>query len=165
MNLQFYLEKLKSSEEYKKFMKENSDAYLCSGFFIIDLENLKKPDDKSHFDFYVPSKKEMFSFQLENEIKIVPIETLDKRIPEKIGEINFEFGEVERMIEKRMQEENLKNKIQKILLSLQKLSREDFLVGNVFISGFGILKINIDISEKKITLFEKKSLFDMIRKS
>ena len=162
MNLKFYLEKLKSSEEYKKFMKENSDAYLCSGFFIIDKQG---EDNQQHFDFYIPSKKKMFSFQLEDSVKLVPIELFDKRIPEKIEEINFEFEEVERMIKERMQEENLKNKIQKILLSLQKLSGKDFLVGNIFISGFGILKINIDVSEKKITLFEKKSFFDILKKS
>ncbi len=162
MNLKFYLEKLKSSEEYKKFMKENSDAYLCSGFFVIDKQG---EDNQQHFDFYVPSKKEMFSFKLDDDVKLVPVEIFDKRTPEKIGGINFYFDEIERIIEKRMQEENLKDKVQKILLSLQKLSGKDFLVGNVFISGFGILKINIDISEKKITLFEKKSFFDMIRKS
>ena len=38
MNLQLYLEKLKSSGVFKEFMKENPKAYLCSGFFTIDKE-------------------------------------------------------------------------------------------------------------------------------
>ena len=59
MNFQFYIEKLHNSEDFKKFMKENLDAYLCSGFFIIDFENPKNPDNKSHLDFYIPSKNEM----------------------------------------------------------------------------------------------------------
>jgi len=38
MNMQFYVEKLSHSEEFKEFMKKNPDAYLCSGFFVIDKE-------------------------------------------------------------------------------------------------------------------------------
>lgn len=36
MNFQFYLEKLFESEEFAEFKKEFPDAYLCSGFFVID---------------------------------------------------------------------------------------------------------------------------------
>lgn len=162
MNLQFYLEKLKSSEEYKKFIKENPDAYLCSGFFVIDkIEN----DNKVHFDFYVPNTKKMFSFQLENDVRLVPIELFDDRVPEKIViDYDFEFGEIERIVERRMQEEGIDKKIQKILLSLQKIDGKNFLIGTVFISGLGIIKVNIDVSEMKIVLFEKKSFFDMVRR-
>ena len=37
-----------------------------------------------------------------------------------------------------------------------------FLIGTVFISGLGIIKVNIDIKDKKIIEFEKKSFFDMV---
>ena len=71
MNLRFYLEKLYASKEFEQFRKENLKAFLCSGFFIIDKQG---KDNKQHFDFYIPSKKKMFSFQLEGGIKLIPIE-------------------------------------------------------------------------------------------
>jgi len=45
MNFQFYLEKLKHSEEYKEFLKENPEAYPCSGFFTIDKEAFFEDQD------------------------------------------------------------------------------------------------------------------------
>jgi len=161
MNLRFYLEKLYASKEFEQFKKENPEAFLCSGFFIIDKQG---QDNKQHFDFYLPSERKMFSLQLEERIKIVPIELLNDKIPEKILlNYDFDFKDIEKMIIDEMERQNIKNKIQKILLSLQNLDGKDFLVGTVFISALGLLKINIDISQKKITKFEKTSFFDMVK--
>ncbi|MBA7691139.1 hypothetical protein ES703_99679 [subsurface metagenome] len=105
----------------------------------------------------------IFSFQLEGGIKLVPMEMFEEKIPEKISiDYDFDFKDIEKMIGDEMGRQKMKNKIQKILLSLQNLNGKDFLVGTVFISQLGLLKINIDISEKKITHFEKKSFFNMI---
>jgi len=162
MNLQFYMEKLSLSEEFKKFMKDNKDAYLCSGFFVID-KDLKNPDNKQHFDYYIPSSKKMFSFQLEDGIKIVPVEMLNRKVPEKISKHEFDFGEIEKMIEEEMEKQNVKNKIQKIILSLQNIKGRDSLICTVFISMLGILKVKIDLSTKEVTEFEKKSFFDIMK--
>lgn len=160
MNFKFYLEKLYASENFQKFKEENKDAFPCSCFFVIDE---KGEDNKQHFDYYVPFEKKMFSFQLENKIEKIPIELFDDKIPEKISmNYDFDLKEVEEMILNKMQEENVKGKIQKMLFSLQKIEDKDFLVGTIFISALGMLKVNIDIFEKKITEFKKKSFFDMI---
>jgi len=63
-------------------------------------------------------------------------------------------------------------KIQKILLSLQKIDKKDFLIGTVFISGLGMIKVKIDLDLEhrsvypnvqnfgaKIVEFEKKIFF------
>lgn len=165
MNLQFYFEKLFGSEEFANFKKENPDCYLCGGFFVIDLENLKNPDNKSHLDFIVPSTNKMFSFNLEEGVKIVPIEQFDKdKIPGKVKDnYNFDFEEFEDLIREKMQKENLKNKLQKIIVSLQHSENKDYLICTVFISGMGILKIHIGLPEMEIVLFEKHSFFDMIK--
>ena len=163
MNLQFYLEKLQSSKEFKKFTKENPDAYFSSGFFIIDKANSKNPGNKVHLDFYLPSQKKTFSFDVKKEIKLIPLEK-SKNIPKKISsECEFNFEDMEKMILDEMDKKNIKTKIQKIIFSLQNLKGKDFLVGAIFISSLGLLKVNIDISKKKITMFEKKSLLDMFR--
>jgi len=163
MNLQFYLEKLQSSEKFKKFAKENPDAYLCSGFFIIDKENIKNPDNKVHLDFYIPVSGKLFSFDVKEEVKLIPLEK-PKNIPEKISlDCEFNFEDMEKMILDEISKKDIKTKIQKIIFSLQNLKGKDFLIGAIFISSLGLLKVDIDISGKKITKFEKKSLLDMFR--
>jgi hypothetical protein len=164
MNFQFYVEKLFDSQEFQKFIKENSDANPCGGFFIIDRENLKNPENKNHLDYFVPSINKMFSFQMEEGVKLVPVESFGEKAPGKISmNYNFDFEDVEDLIRNRMKTEEIDKKIQKILLSLQSKQGKDFLVGTVFISGMGIIKANIDLSEMKVVDFEKKSFFDMVK--
>ncbi len=177
MNLQFLMEKLKNSEEFGKFIKENKNAYLCSGFFVIDLE--KGNSSKYHLDFFVPQTGKIFCFELENKnlqqvlnsssnptevegIKLVPLER-NEQVLEKISMKNdFDFDEIEKIILKEMEAKKIKNKMQKMIFSLQNLNGRDFLVGTIFVSGFGMIKANIDLEEKKIIDFEKKSFFDML---
>ena len=165
MNFQFYIEKLFDSEEFAKFQDENKDAYLCGGFFVIDLENLKNPENKFALDFFIPSTKKMFSFKMDGEISLLPVEQFDaERIPEKVPDnSDFDFEEVEDLIREKMLQEKLSNKLQKIIISIQSLERKTYLVCTCFISGMGILKIHIGLPEKKIELFEKKSFFDMVK--
>ncbi|GBE20202.1 hypothetical protein BMS3Abin17_00938 [archaeon BMS3Abin17] len=191
MNLQFYIEKLKHSKEYKDFMKENPKAHLCGGFFIIDKENPQNPDNKAHLDVYIPSKKKMFNieisckplsseifssetpkkiqgvsdFQLDGETKLHPVEMFKGTLtPKKIkANSKLDFSEIEDMIYDKMEKEGIKNKLQRIIMILQNKDNKDFWICTVFISGLGLLKVNIDDASKKIILFEKKSLFDMLK--
>lgn len=161
MNFQFYVEKLKESKDFKNFTKENPEAFLCSCFFVIDKEG---GDDKQHFDYYLPKDKQMFSFQIERNCEKVPVEMIGSNVPEKVSlDLDFDFNEIERLVNSRMFDEKINNKIQKFLFSLQTIKGKEFLVGTVFISNLGILKVSIDIAEKKVTDFEKKSFFDMVK--
>ena len=161
MNLQFYIEKLFESDVFKKFRKENKEAYLCSGFFSIDRQGT---DNQQHLDFYVPSEKKMFSIKLENNIELAPLENYDERIPEKLKEnLDFDFDEIEEMLINKMKEENVNKQIQKLLFSLQNLNGKNFLIGTIFISGMGILKVTISLDENKIISFEKKSILEMFK--
>ncbi|MDP2672567.1 MAG: hypothetical protein Q8O84_02030 [Nanoarchaeota archaeon] len=161
MNLQFYLEKLSESDVFKKFKKENKDAYLCSGFFSIDRQG---KDNQQHLDFYAPSSKKMFSFQIEKNFEIVPLENYDERTPEKLfDKIDFDFDEFENTIINKMKDENINKQIQKLLLSLQNMKGKNFIIGTIFISGMGILKVTFDLDENKIINFEQKSFFDMMK--
>ena len=165
MNFQFYLEKLFASTEFEKFKKENPDAFLCSGFFSIDK---KGEDNKQHLDFFIPSVKKFFSFKLDqNPIELMPVENLAEQeiqIPEQISDNHdFDFNEIEKLILEKMQQEKISKEIQKLIFSLQKKEKKDFLIGTVFISGLGILKVLINLQNKSIVEFEKKSFFDMIK--
>lgn len=163
MNSHFLLEKLESSEEYKKFKKENKDSYLCSGFFIIDLES-KSPENKYHFDFFIPSSKKTFSFELEQGVKLVELERFEENVLKEVSmKDNFDFDEIKEMILNEMAEKKINNKILKMIFSLQNQEGKDALFGTIILSGLGILKMTFDISEKKMDDFEKKSFFDMMK--
>ena len=162
MNFQFYLEKLQNSQEYKDFVKENPKAYPCSGFFTIDKEG---SDNQRHIDFYIPGGKNIFSFKLGDEIEKVVINMISEKAPEEINlNVDFNFEKVEELIQDDMVKNNIKSKLQKIMISLQNFEGKEILVCTVFISMLGILKVHIDIDKNKVTLFEKKSFFDMVRK-
>lgn len=165
MNLQFYVEKLKFSKEFKNFIKENPDSYSCSGFFTIDKEG---KDNQRHIDFYNPKNKQMFSFKMDSgkaDIELVPTEMNIPKTPEKLSlDIDFDFNEIESLILKEMEKNEVKAKIQKILVSLQNLEEKIFLVCTVFISGFGLLKVIIDLKQMRVTEFEKKSFFDIVKR-
>lgn len=163
MNFQFYLEKLYASESFKKFKQDFPDAYPCSAFFVVDLENLQKREDKTNFDFFVPSSGKLYSFQLESGVSLIPIENFNGVAPEKIkANYSFDFEEIEDIILKEMYENKINNKIQKYLVSLQAKEGKDFLLITVFISSMGIVKVLMDLDSKKITEFEKRSFFDMV---
>lgn len=165
MNFQFYWEKLQNSPEFKEFVKENPEAYSCSGFFTLDKEGT---DNQRHIDFYLPSEKKIFSFKLqEGGIEKVPMEIISEKAPEPISlNVDFIFEDVESLISREMEKQNLKNKIQKIMISLQNFQENPILVCTVFISMLGILKVHIGLEgdrKGEVTLFEKKSFFDIIR--
>ncbi len=163
MNIQFYLEKLNSTEEFKDFQKENPDSYLCSGFFVIDKERKGNPDDKVNLDFYSPNEGRAFSFEMGEGIKVTPLENFGKT-PERISKkCDFSLGEIEEIIFENMEKNKVKAKVQRIILSLQNLEGRDFVIGTIFISMLGIVRIDIDLKDKKATKFEKKSLMEMFK--
>ena len=161
MNLKFYLEKLKGSEEFKKFVEENAGAFLCSGFFILDKGSGE--GNKYHLDYYVPSSKKMFSFQLKSGVDLIPVDA-NEHVPVELGDCDFVFEDVEKLIVEEMERKEVKKKMQKILLSLQNVEGRDVLVGTIFVSGLGLIKINIDVVDMKVTEFEKKSFFDIVKR-
>jgi hypothetical protein len=160
MNLGFYIEKLHSSDEFADFQRENPGAYLCSGFFVIDRE---KSDHKIHFDYISPESKKISSFQMENGIRMANLEKMEGAVLEEIShDLELDFDELEEVIWAEMEKNNIKSKIQKIMLSLQKSGGKTFLAGTVFVSALGMIRLSILLPEKKITEFEKKSFFDIV---
>ena len=163
MNFQFFVEKLVESDEFRKFKDENKDAYPVGGFFSFDVENAGK-ENKYSLDYFIPSHKKLVSFKLEQGIEMVPVTIQNDQKFEEIGaNYDFDFKDFEELIRKKMETEKINAKVQKILYSLQNLDRKDYLVGTVFISGFGIIQTNIEIAKKEIVKFERKSFLDFLR--
>lgn len=162
MNLQFYIEKLKDSEKFKSFIKVNPESYLCSGFFSIDKENSGK-DDKVNLDYFNPEKKEAFSFEISQEIKMIQLEQFKDNPDEISDNSDFNFDEIENIVLEEMKNNKVEAKIQKLILSLQKGKGKEKLGVIVFISMLGIVKMSIDLKSKEVSDFEKKSFFDMFK--
>jgi len=163
MNFQFFYEKLIDSEEYKKFIKKNPKAYLCSCLFIIDREHAGK-ENKVHFDFWLPVEKKMNSFRVDGKVAFMPVENFETKPFEKVSTSHtFNLEDFEKMILEKMEKEGIKGRLQKILFSLQRLKGKDFLIMTGFLNNLSLLKANISLDENKIISFEKKSFFDMMK--
>ena len=159
MNLQFYVEKLNSFDKFKYFMTENPSAFPCSGFFMIDKTG--KESNKQHFDFWVPETEKLMSFQLE-DMQVVPLDNFGK-IPDRLSlEQDINFDEIEKLIEERIVKEGLKDKIQKMLFSLQVKDGKNFIIGTVFVPRLGLVQVEINLENMEVTNFSKKSFMDMI---
>jgi hypothetical protein len=174
MNFQFYIEKLFDSKEFQDFKKENPSAFLCSGFFSIDKKPTSKNpqgDNQQHLDYFIPELNKMFSFKLnQNPVELMPVDNFaqnsEDQKPEfkKISDnLDFEFEEFEKMIEQKMQEEKINKNIEKLLWSLQHKDGKEYLIGTIFISNLGMIKASIDLQEKQLKDFEKKSFMDFLK--
>ncbi len=162
MNIEFYKEKLESSKEYKKFKEEYPDSFITSIFIAVDFVS---NDNKQHIDFYVPSKKQIISFQLEDNNKQVVLHEVveGEEEPLRLGDVfNLSLNESEEILMKKIEEEGIKDKVQKILYSIQSLNGENYWLATVFLSGFSIINAKIDDSKKQIIDFRKSSFMDMI---
>ena len=159
MNLQFYFEKLKESEEYKKFIKENPKASPCFIFFSLDKKGV---DNKQQFDFL--AGKKILRFHFENNSHIEEINIKDSQPSKKLLlNYNLDFDELEDKILDRMEKEGVKKDIQKMMLLIQNIEGKDTITAIIFVSGMGLLKSKIDAKSLNILEFENKSFFDMFK--
>lgn len=159
MNFQFYLEKLKHSEEFKTFKKEYPTAFFCSGFFVID--RIGK-DNKIHLDYFDKKKNKIFSFQLEDGIKSMLIDKIGDN-PKQVSEIiDFDLTHIEKIIDEEIIKNKIKNKVEKMILALQTVDGKPYLFGTIFVSMLGLIKISILLPKMKVESFEKKSFFDIV---
>ena len=71
--------------------------------------------------------------------------------------------EVEKLILDEMARKEIKSKIQKMLWSLQCKDGKNYLLGTVFISMMGLLRVSINVTDMKVIDLEKKSFMDMLK--
>jgi isocitrate dehydrogenase kinase/phosphatase len=162
MNFQFYLEKLKESEEFKEFTKKFPKAYLTSAFFSIDKTG--KEDNSESIDYYVPETKEFISFKLSNPIQKIPMQVLEgQEFSEVSQEVNFDLNEVETLVQEKMKEQEIKNSVQKLMYSLQQKENKNYIIGTLFLSNLALVKFVLNLETKTIEEFNKNSLMDLFK--
>ena len=164
MNFSQTLEAIEKSKEFKEFKKEHEDDYLCAGFFVLDFE---QGINQQQLDYSLKDGT-IFTFSLsENEIVVKEAETIEgkkQKLPELNKEVKIDLENLKEIAEKRKEKEGIENRITKIIAILQK--HEDKQIWNLtcMMEGFGILQVHINSETGEILKFEKRNLFDFVKK-
>ncbi len=162
MKIQPYVSKLNTSSQYKDFAKKNNDAFMVAAFFVLDLENGKN----SHvIDYYVPSKKKIAAFTLDNQITLQMMDLMTKKVPEKLDlKTNIDLEALEGILEDEMKNRNITDDIKKIIAVVQTIDGKKIWNLNCMLSGMGILNAHIEDESRSVLRMEKKSFMDIVRK-
>lgn len=162
MKIQPYVEKLNTSKEYKDFIKKYDDAFLVAGFFVLDLE-MKK--NIHQIDFYIPSKKKIAAFSLDERINLQLFDAVNEKIPEKLDiKTNIDLDALPGILEDEMKNRNITEDIKKIIAVIQNIKGRKIWDLNCILSGMDILKAHVEDESKTILKMEKTSFMDIVKK-
>ncbi len=166
MKVSHYIKRVKESEEFKKFKKEDPKAYLCSLFFIRDFTEKK---NETQVDFYSPKKKAIVSFKVDGKVektsnKKAETMTHKKFIPKPLDEkIKMDIDEMKDTLMDEMHNREMTYEVEKILAFLNMVENKPVWNCTGFLKGLGILQTHVDDETNTVLFMEKKSFFDMIR--
>lgn len=155
------LEKIEKSEAFEKFKQRYKDAELCVGFFVIDYQG----QNQQQLDYCLKDGK-IFTFIINKEITIKEAETLQGKQNQKLEkldkEIKVDLDDVEKILQEKTKGE--KNKLNKIIAVLQKYNNKQIWNLNCMLEGLIILHVNIDSISGEVLKYEKKSMFDFVKR-
>jgi len=162
MKIQPYVNKLESSTQFKDFQQKFNDAFLVAGFFVIDFES---GNNLHQIDYYVPSKKKFAAFTLDKGVQIQLMNSLDKKIPNKLDmKTNIDLDSLHGIIEDEMKNRNITQSIKKMIAVIQNLNGKKVWNVNCVLSGMDILKVHVEDSSETILKMEKNSMMDYIKR-
>jgi len=162
MKIQPYVTKMNNSPEYKQFIKQNSDAFLAAGFFIIDYES---GNNVHQIDLYVPSKKKVAAFTLDKKIIMQMMDLMHAKAPEKL-DINtkIDIDALKGILEDEMKNRSITEEVKKIIAILQTVDGKKIWNLNCILSGMELLRVHIEDDSKSILKMEKFSMLDFVKK-
>src|SRR3989344_618119 len=150
MKAEAYIKKVKESQAFKEFMKEDPKAYLCSLFFTRDFSEKRS---ETQVDFYSPKIKMIVSFKVGKKVERTPLgkkaETLThkKFVPKPLKEtIKMDVDQIE-----------------KILVFVNITDGEIIWNCTAFLKGLGLLMAHVEDKSGTVLFMEKKSFFDLLR--
>lgn len=162
-----YVQKVKNSQDFKEFMKEDPKAYLCSLFFTRDFNDNRS---ETQVDFYSPKKKMIVSFKADKKIERFPLnkkaETLThkKFIPKPIKEtIKMDVDELEPTLTDEMHNRGMTYHIEKLLAFVNITDGELIWNCTGFLRGLGLLQAHVEDKTNTVLFMEKKSFFDILK--
>ena len=162
MKIQPLIEKLESTEVYKKFKEDYKDSFLVAGFFVLDYETNK---NINQIDYFIPSEKKVAAFNMKEEIGLQILETMNDKIPETLSvQTNVDLDAIKGILEDGMKNRNITEDLKKVIAVIQTLEGKKIWILNCIMSGMEILKAHIDDESKTILKMEKTSVLDYIKK-
>jgi hypothetical protein len=163
INFKETLEKIESSNEFKEFKKENKDAFLTAGFFVIDNEasmEVKQLD----YATGTGETKELVTFILGDSIQTKREETIRK---EKFHRLEIPKVELEGALKIMQKEtEQITNNYAKVIAILQMLDKDGKLteIWNLTsLAGFSMFRLHVDAMTGKIFKEENHNIMDMMK--
>ena len=167
MKATHYIKKVKESEPFKEFIKEDPKAYLCSVFFVRDFS---ENHNETQVDFYSPTKKAMVSFKVDKKVERIPINkkaetiTHKKFVPKTLNEnTKMDVDELKGILLAEMHNRGMTYEIDKILVFLNIADDETVWNCTAFLKGLGLLQSHVEDESGTVLFMEKKSLFDLVR--
>jgi hypothetical protein len=162
MKIAPYVEKLNGSDEYKNFSKEHKDAFMVAGFFVLDYETNK---NIHQIDYYVPSKKKIAAFNLDEKVSFQMLSLMNTKVPEKLDmKTNVDLDQLYGILEDEMKNRNITADIKKIIAILQNIDGKKIWNLSCVLSGMGLLNAHVEDSSRMVLKMEKKSLMDIIKR-
>lgn len=163
MKIQPYIQKLETSEKYRKFIKENSESFLVAGFFVLDYETGM---NIHQIDYYVPSKRQVAAFALDGEVEVRLLDMIHKeKKPEKLDiKTKIDLDSLKGILEDEMKNRNFTESIKKCVAVIQMVDGKKLWVLNCVLSGMEILRAHVDDESKTVLKMEKTSMLDYIKK-
>lgn len=162
MKLKPYVEKLECSKEYANFRKENKDAFVVAGFFVIDFEQGRHIHQ---IDFYAPKSKKVAAFTLDSKITLQLMNLMGKKIPEELDiDTKIDLDALKGILTDEMRNRNITEDITKMIAVIQTVKGKKIWNVNCVLSGMEILKAHVDDSSETVLKLERVSMADLIKK-
>jgi len=162
MKLKPYVEKLESSKEYANFKKENQDAFVVAGFFVIDFEQGRHIHQ---IDFYAPKSKKVAAFTLDSKVTLQLMNLMGKKIPEELDiDTKIDLDALKGILTDEMRNRNITEEITKMIAVIQTVKGKKIWNVNCVLSGMEILKAHVDDSSETVLKLERVSMTDLIKK-
>ena len=163
MKIKPYFDKLQKAKEYKQFSLENPDSFMVAGFFVIDFES---GSNIHQIDFYVPSKKKVAAFTLDNGVQVQMMKTLpSKKKPEKLDlNVKIDLEALAGIIRDEMHNRGISEDIKKMIAVLQTIDGKKIWNINCVLTGMELLRSKIEDESKSVLKIEKSSLMDIMKK-
>lgn len=148
---------------FNNFIKNNPDAELVAGFFII---NLLENNNQRSLDYKIQQKIFTFSLNESNEITMEEDELIqsDKPLEKISSDIKIDLDEVSSIAEKEAIKNNIRNKFQKIIAILQLHEGKNIWNLTCMLDNLIILNILVDSETGEVIKFDRKSMADFIVK-
>jgi hypothetical protein len=162
-NFDSTLEEVEKSDCFKNFKDKNKDAFLCAGFFVIDYE---QGSSQQQLDYCI-GENDIYTFMLEDSVNMKKAETLEghkENLPKLSLDVNVDLDDAEQILKDRLQQENVPEKLLKVIAVLQVFEDRQIWNLNCVLSGMQILRVHISCDDGEVLKFQKKSMLDFVKK-